>query len=157
MKTPLGLKIFVAVVIVAVVSVVGYGIYVLGTPAGQRSLRFDQMRVSHLGTISRSIDQYWERNEKLPAGLEDLRGPQYYVEAIEDPETSEPYEYEILSGTSYKLCAVFATDSQKRDVERRRPYSAATWEHGAGRACFDLEVRASLGEAVPLDRPRPAR
>lgn len=149
MNTPLGLKIFVAAVILAVISAVGYGIYVLGTPAGQRSLRFDQLRVSHLENISHSIGQFWERNQELPAALEDLKGPQYFVQAIADPESGEPYEYRVLDENSYKLCAVFATDSKQQEVEPRRPYSATVWDHGPGRFCFDLEVRAQNGAPPP--------
>ena len=137
-----GRRIFLGIVTLAVVLAVGYGAVLVGFPAGQRLLKFDARRVSDLQNISQSIDTYWELNGELPVALEDLQGPRYYVRSIEDPATEEPYEYRVIDGNQYQLCAVFATDSSQDEQRAPRAYSDKIWGHGTGRACFDLEAQA---------------
>ncbi len=102
MNAPLGLKIFVVAVVLSVLLTVGYGIYVVGAPTTQRLVRLDQQRVSDLQNISFAISSYWDRNKELPPSLEALQEPQYFVQAIQDPETSQPYEYHILNEDTYE-------------------------------------------------------
>ena len=138
-----GQRIFLGFVILAVVLAVGYGIYVVGSPGGQRLLKFDARRVADLQNISQTIDTYWELNEELPGALEDLLGSRlYFVRSIQDPASQQPYEYRVIDGNKYQLCAVFATDSSQRDQRVPRPYSAKVWDHGTSRKCFDLEAQA---------------
>ena len=138
-----GQRIFLGFVILAVVLTVGYGIYVVGSPGGQRLLKFDARRVSDLQNISLAIDIYWDLNEELPGALEELQGSRsFFVQSIQDPATQQPYEYRVVDGNEYQLCAVFATDSSQRALEVPRPYSTQVWDHGTGRTCFDLEAQA---------------
>ena len=123
--------------VVVVVAVVGYSIYVVGTPGQQRDVRLDQERIEDLRSISLNIDTYLELNEEMPASLFDLLGPQYYVRSIEDPDTGAPYEYRIIDETDYELCAVFNAASPERQADRR-PFSETIWDHGPGRTCFAL-------------------
>ena len=74
MTMPLGIKIFLSVVIVAVVAAVVYGIYLSGSPLSQRAVRLDRQRVEDLRSISFAVDSYWQINATLPGRLEDLRG-----------------------------------------------------------------------------------
>ena len=156
MRNLSGQRIFLGLVTLAVVLVVGYGIYVVGSPAGQRLLKFDARRASDLQIISSNLDHYWELNGELPEALEDLQGPRYYVRSIQDPATQQPYEYRVIDGNQYQLCAVFDTDSSQREQRVPRPYSAKVWDHGTGRACFDLEALSPRADplreapAVPL-------
>ena len=150
-----GQKIFLGFVILAVVLAVGYGIYLVGSPGGQRLLRFDDARVSDLQNISQTIDIYWGLNEELPAALEDLQGSRlYFVRSIRDPATQQPYEYRVIDGNQYQLCAVFDTDSSQKEQRVPRPRAANVWDHGLGRTCFDLEGQAP--RTGPLD-DRPVR
>ena len=147
-------RVFIGVVVGVVVFAVGYGIFVSGSPAKQRTLQFDQRRVSDLQQISVAVDDYWAREGKLPERLEDLRDGRYaYVRSITDPATEEPYEYGILSDTTYELCAVFERDSTEQQEQYRKPFSEQIWDHGVGRTCFNLEVRkpiAPLREQIPI-------
>ena len=152
-----GQRIFLGFVILAVIFAVGYGIYIVGSPAGQRLLRFDARRVSDLQNISQTIDTYWHLNEELPGALEELQGSRfYYARSIQDPATQQPYEYRVVDGNQYQLCAVFDTDSSQRDQPVPRPFSPKVWDHGTGRTCFDLEAQAPKtsplreGPAIPL-------
>ena len=65
----MGLKIFVSVVVLVVLAAVVYGFILVGSPASQRVLRFDERRVSDLQSISFALDSYWLRNEQLPEYL----------------------------------------------------------------------------------------
>ena len=145
MKSPAPLKVFMALAILVVVSSVSYGIYLVGTPAEQRTLKFDQRRVGDLTDISFAVASYWEDTDRLPETLADLQGRQTFIRSAEDPETGEPYEYRGLSEKGYELCAVFTTDSAEQDREFPPPFSARVWEHSAGRVCFGLEA-ASIDE-----------
>ena len=134
-------KFFVFLVVGVIVLAVGYGIFLAGSPATQRILQFDQRRVSDLQQISFAIDAYWGRNEKPPETLEDLKDSRYFIRSITDPATEEPYEYRILSGTTYELCAVFEKDSFEQRKEFGKPFSEQVWEHGVGKTCFGREIR----------------
>lgn len=138
-----GQRIFLGFVTLAVVLVVGYGIYVVGSPAEQRLLKIDARRVSDLQNISQTIDTYWGMIKELPGTLEDLQGSRsYYVQSIHDPATQKAYGYQVVDGNRYQLCAVFATDSSQREQGVPRRYPAKVWDHGTGRTCFDLEAQA---------------
>ncbi|MDP2734603.1 MAG: hypothetical protein Q8P12_00155 [bacterium] len=143
MKQFFSSKAFLWIVIGAVALAVGYGFFVSGSPATQRALQFDLRRASDLQQISFAIDEYWARNAALPSALQDLQDQRYYyVESVEDPETGESYEYRKVAERSYELCAVFAMESGAVRAPLRFPSNA--WEHGAGRACFELEVQPRL-------------
>lgn len=141
---------FAGVVTVAIFLAVVYGLFLVGTPAQQRLIQFDERRVSDLQQITFAIDSYWERNKRLPETLGDLRDPRYYVQAITDPKMGEPYEYRILNEDRYELCAAFETDSSQYEGEFPKPFSEQTWNHGAGRTCFTLEVRKPVFEPTPV-------
>lgn len=150
-KRPMAVKVFAGVVIAIVVAAVVYGLTLVGTPAQQRLLQFDERRVQDLQQISYAVDSYWQRNDQLPQNLEDLRAPTYYVGSIVDPKTGEPYEYNVHSESSYEVCATFETDSsgQEGPSIAKPPFHQGVWEHGIGRTCFELEV------AVQVDNTRP--
>ena len=150
--TRLGPRILLGGVVVVVAAAVGYGTYLLGSPAERRSQRFDEQRVSDLESISRTINAYWESNRELPGSLEDLREPEYFVRSIEDQATGEPYEYRVLGESQFELCAVFATSSAPNQGKPARPFLGPAWEHGAGRSCFELEAESSSG-AAPMKPP----
>ncbi|MFQ6026970.1 MAG: hypothetical protein ACE5Q6_05570 [Dehalococcoidia bacterium] len=152
--SPLGLKLFVGVVVAVVVAAVGVGIFFSGSPGGQRLVRFDERRVSDLQDISVAINRYWENNEQLPESLENLKVPEYFVRSVRDPATEEPYEYGVLEPSLYQLCAVFQTDVSARRRDFDTPFSQQVWDHGVGRTCFDLEPQSS-DHRLPREVPRP--
>lgn len=156
MKSPAPLKVFMALAILAVVSSVSYGIYLVGTPAEQRTLKFDQRRGNDLTSISFGIDAYWEQNGRLPEQLTDMQGRRSFIRSAEDPESGEPYEYRVLSEKVYELCAVFNADSASQKREFPPAFSDRVWEHSAGRVCFGLEAASPEGLERKLE-PVPAR
>lgn len=139
---PISLKVFLRFVIVSVIVAVLYGLFLIGTPAQQRQIKFDQQRVSDLQSISSAINAYWNNNNILPSGLGVLLGKQdYFVSSLKDPKTQEMYEYNILGERQYELCANFETESsQNQDFNVTKPASEERWNYNQGRNCFQRET-----------------
>ncbi len=121
------------VVTVAVTAAVIAGIYLLGSPLEERARRLDERRVEDLSGISQAIDVYWTRQSSLPASLDRLRPETGANVTIVDPVRGAPYEYRLLEGGKYELCASF--EGESRETAGR--LNAAFWTHRAGRQCFE--------------------
>jgi hypothetical protein len=111
----------------------GAGVWMIGSPASQAELRIDERRVSELGAIARSVEAYYERNDRLPESLTAMKEALGTDLAIADPETGEAYEYRATTAEEFVLCATFAQASERAAVD-------ATWTHGAGHRCFTLNA-----------------
>jgi hypothetical protein len=98
--------------------------------------------VLELSRISSSIDQYVEKNAKLPTELTALTNPEvaryYSVSSLKDPETSKPYQYVITGKSSYQLCATFSLASELKNTSLQNNAYDKAWEHPAGNKCFNL-------------------
>ncbi|HVM90892.1 MAG TPA: hypothetical protein VMU11_03280 [Verrucomicrobiae bacterium] len=148
MKThPLGFKVFVGAVIVIVLATLIAGLWISGSPAAERARRLDDRRIQDLQSIANAIDNYYNQNNlQLPATLATLTAQRdaYYVSGITDPENGQTYDYVTNSTSTYKLCAVFTTDTrgQSQDQNQNYPYNGSTfWEHGPERTCFSITAR----------------
>jgi hypothetical protein len=116
--------------VVAVMLVLGFS--QLGTPSGQRELRADSQRVSHLYRLSTFIGNYWSTHaSQLPSGLDQLTAV-----TLADPITRAPYGYHPRQGSKYELCATFARSSD-RSASNSGPNP---WTHLAGHQCFTLDA-----------------
>ena len=131
-------------VVIMVVGCIAYALFLMGSPGQQRDIRLDQNRVSHLSNIADNVDLYWELNEELPAELALMSGPRYFINRLHDPESGLPYEYRVLEGARYELCAVFSTDTAELS-RQDRPFSERAWDHREGRTCFSLEAQGPQG------------
>jgi hypothetical protein len=131
-------KIAGTVVTVAVTAAVIAGIYLLGSPVEERARRLDDRRVQDLSGISQAIDVYWTRQSGLPASLDRLRTETGANVSVNDPVTNAPYEFRMLDGPKYELCASF--EGASRDSERG--FDAGFWTHRAGRQCFQRDARS---------------
>ena len=153
-KATLALRVLLAGVIIVVVGCIAYAVYLMGSPGQQRDITLDRDRISHLSNISANIDIYWELNDELPEDLAQMPGPRYSIRRIHDPESGVPYEYRVLEGPRYELCAAFSTDTAMAP-DRDRPFSDRRWDHGAGRTCFELEAQARPAPpgSIRPDRP----
>jgi hypothetical protein len=121
--------------ILIVIAAAAVGFRLSGSPAAERARRLDVRRVDDLEQISGAIDLYYMRQHTLPGRLTDLGPPSGPRLSIADPATSEPYEYRTLAAKRYELCAAFTAPS---DAAR---YEPQFWRHGAGRQCFQSDVR----------------
>jgi hypothetical protein len=122
-----------------------WGFAIAGSPGTARLHRFDERRVDDLQTIHTEIEnvclgggRYRSPGERqllrpLPATLEEVaNSAKRRRPNIRDPETGEAYGYEVLTETSYRLCARFrfARDEEHDPV----------WNHQSGRHCFEFDV-----------------
>ena len=121
--------------IVVVVVAVAVGLVLSGSPAAERARRLDARRVEDFVRISSAIDLYFVRQHTLPANLTNLGPPSGPSLSLTDPATSETYEYRTLAAKRYELCAAFSAPSNEAH------YEPEFWKHGAGRQCFQMDVR----------------
>jgi hypothetical protein len=122
---------------VVMIGAVLAGLGAVGTPAHQRALRLDQVRLEDLGVLSRGVQNYWTQHRALPL---DLSGYDVNGGRSIDRATGKPYIYSLLNVESYSLCAVFELASDAGDEGRSNRYAyqpdAPKWKHPAGQHCF---------------------
>lgn len=146
--------VFGAIAIVAVATIGGF--FLIGSPFQERLRRFDERRVQHLQEIQWQVINYWQRKEKLPAVLDDLRDPISGFTPPTDPETGVSYEYRVVGPLSFELCGIFKTVTPSQTTETKAgrvlPGSPAfpdargmeTWSHQSGRVCFERAIDPEL-------------
>ena len=132
--------------LIVVAGIVG-AFFVTGSPLQGRAERFDEQRVNDLRAIHSEILNISYGNQgyppspepmtdlpnPLPANLDEVAAHAVYQKInTVDPETGAPYEYTVLSPTSYEICATFALDrDQQYDI---------FWNHPAGRHCYSVDA-----------------
>ena len=132
------------------------GFFLFGTPAHQRSVRFDSQRISNLQMIQSEIVSYWQQKETLPAKVSDLTNSISGFIAPLDPQTGLEYEYVIKTPLSFELCATFEAKSVGNDTSPAGreyiskpmsnigdPYSQ-NWDHEIGRKCFERTIDPAI-------------
>ena len=125
---------------VVVVATIVVAIVVMGSPSAQRAAKLDSRRVRDLDRIVDVIGNYVEREHSLPPDLATLAREPGRRLAITDPVDGSPYAYEITGARTFRLCAVFATDTAKSLAGSER-WGGEEWNHGTGRQCFDRKVK----------------
>jgi len=138
-------RLFAAVAGAIVLATTGWGFFMAGSPATARLQRFDDRRIEDLQTIHDEIQDFSlgqssfepladrKLEHPLPATLEQVRNSAAHRRpGIQDPETGEPYPYEVVSETRYRLCGKF---NFARDEEH-----TPVWNHPAGAHCFEFDV-----------------
>jgi len=125
---------------VVVVATIVAAIVVMGSPSAQRAAKLDSRRVRDLDRLVDVIDNYAEREHSLPSDLATLAREPGRRLAIVDPVDGSPYAYEITGARTFRLCAVFATDTAGT-LEGSERWGGEKWNHGAGRHCFDRKVK----------------
>jgi len=140
-------KIFLYAVSIVVAAAIIGGFLIAGSPKEARLRQFDDMRAQDLQDIQSQIVYYWQYKEnKLPVFLDDLKNDIDAFIPPKDPETGQPYEYNVTGASSFTLCANFALPSLPNQTSRYAPKPAMpygiggvaqNWDHQAGRVCFD--------------------
>lgn len=141
--------------IVSSVFIIGWiiaGFFLVGTPKTQRAVRMDETRIQSLSQIQYDIMSYWQQTEMLPASLSDVEKKLGYV-LPKDPLSAEAYEYRVLEGLSFELCANFEKEvpAAKGRTTTYTPYGATTsvdWQHGVGRTCFTRIVDTAMYPSI---------
>ncbi len=145
---------FLAISTFIVVAAVALGLYVGGSPSMARRMRLDEQRTNDLRQIYSALEQYYnvEARYTLPPTLEALRlEPTSYVTSILDPQSRQPYVYEVTGLESYKLCAMFETEATNNSLNEPFPVFARPGgpllkqpnfsNHRIGQNCFEANVQ----------------
>ncbi len=147
------------VVIFAVAASIVIGFFIVGSPAKQRSVRFDEQRISDLQTLQGEVVNYWTMKEKLPQSIDNLRDSISGFVPPSDPKTGAVYQYRIKSSLSFELCATFETkslDLTGRGNDQLIPKPASfpggsylepyqqNWQHEIGQVCFERTIDPEL-------------
>lgn len=123
------------------------GFSLMGTPAKQRDIRFDEQRASDLQGIQNAVANYWQKKGILPQSLDELIVTGYVVGT--DPETGENYGYKTTGDLSFEVCADFKTELTSEKIESGDYYrysraglktAPRDWIHAAARACFETTI-----------------
>jgi len=154
--------------VILVILVIVYSFIIMGSPAKQRALRFDERRVSDLQGLQSQIIYYWQQKEKLPTTLIELANPMSGYSLPVDPEFEKGNQYEYIpkDKLSFELCATFSLDMPKgwqeynygggivpmntggKDIAvSSYPYPGGTnesWDHKVGRTCFTRTIDKDL-------------
>jgi len=124
---------------IAALAAVCVSIY-LNPPSEVRANTLDQQRLQGLQQIDFAIRAYYRDHHALPDRLDALENQNGLLARPnwKDPVTHELYEYDVLSKTTYRLCADFSADSGRRE----NPYAGTFRSHHKGRDCFQQDVNA---------------
>lgn len=152
-------------------TVIVTGFIIVGSPAKQRSLRFDQQRINDLSSIQSTIlYNSWQVKGVLPNTLSELNDSLSGFNVPMDPETDIPYGYTKKSSTTFELCATFGQPSQ--DTKGRGSYDSVgmsvsrsyypdypgfdneQWEHEAGLTCFERTIDPERYPVNPKPTPK---
>ncbi len=138
--------------VIVVISIVS-GFVIVGSPAKQRALRFDNQRINDLSSIQWQVVSYWQKKASLPSNLKELADPISGYVIPSDPETQQSYEYrslDVSTGTArFELCATFDISAQGNNTGTPYPVmyaggSVENWKHDAGRTCFTRNIDKSI-------------
>lgn len=134
---------------IVVLATIVLGFILVGSPAQQRKVRFDDQRVSSLSMIQGQITNYYSMKQELPAKLSDLENPLIGFNVPVDPQTGAAFEYAVTSSLSFELCATFETASIGGEKDVTRPYGIyepynESWTHADARTCFSRTIDPDL-------------
>jgi hypothetical protein len=134
----IGRWLLVAAAVVVIATVIA-AVATMGLPSTQRDIGLDERRVHDLQRISTSVRSYAETSGALAPDLATVAAQPGHRLAIIDPGGA-PYSYERSGDRTFRLCAVFVTDTaqppQAEDVR-----IADEWLHGTGRQCFQRRLK----------------
>lgn len=134
-----GRWLLVAAAVVVVATIVA-AVATMGLPSTQREIRLDERRVRDLQRIVTAVHAHAGNHGSLPPDLATLAAQPGLRLAIADPVDASPYTYEPIDERTFRLCAVFTTDTaQPPQAEDARV--ADEWLHGSGRQCFQRKLR----------------
>ena len=148
-------------ILFGILFVVVAGFFTAGSPFRQRLVRFDGQKTNDLQNIQSQVINYWQRKDKLPQSVDELRDDIAGYAAPTDPQSGSAYGYRATGELSFELCAEFNLPSEERNRGVTKPvygpegpYVAENWEHGEGRACFSRTIDPEL---YRLEKPVPMR
>lgn len=122
----------------ATIAAVAAAVY-LEPPGVARAHRLDEQRARDLAAIEAAVNEYLNRQKRLPASLDAMVSAGLRPPGM-DPETRAPYGYTPSGTNTYQLCATFALPSEEQR-RGRWPANDVHWSHHSGEQCFERTAR----------------
>jgi len=135
---------------VGVVAALAVALFIGGSPQRARTRDLDQGRLRDLQAIVQHLSAYRTTQGALPQTLEESLKVPYAPSgmSLRDPQTLEPYGYEVLDTVTVRLEATFVSaDSVGPHGEAPSPF----WSHPKGTHSYRFSVKPGFN-SVPLDR-----
>ncbi len=141
-------KLVLAIAQAILIISVGWGFFLVRSPSHNRQVKADFLRVEALRSLSYAVENYAEREKRLPESLDDLRDERHnrYLET-KDPERKTEYSYRKVGTTTYELCAEFNLSSEESDLGTRShpgPDEEDFWKHPAGKHCYEIKISENV-------------
>lgn len=132
------------------------GFFIVGSPAKQRDIRFDEQRISDLQLVQSQVLDYWTRKGVIPTTLNDLNDSISGVTVPTDPQTKAAYTYKKTGEHAFTLCATFKTSGDYRGASKYAvPVStplgsgiSENWNYKMGETCFDRTIDPTIYKPV---------
>lgn len=137
------------VMAVIILASIIWGFSVLGSPATQRNMKYDNQKIMNLQEIQWQVINYWQMNGALPVSLEEMElNKEYFVTVPTDPQLKKSYGYEKTGEMTFKLCAEFNKENKagqngygaQANYPKGSVIQNENWNHGAGEQCFTRVV-----------------
>lgn len=149
----------IGIITLCVLSALVYAFMVVGGPNNARNQKLDQTRVERLRTVTYKINSYQIAYNKLPEKLSYLTVDSW--SPMTDPETNKEFGYEIISDTSYRICATFLTATndkstfvgEKLPTLSTEPTTEINFDHPKGYYCFSKQLASYPSYMSPSPVP----
>lgn len=131
-------------------------VFLFENPAIVRQRRLDQQVSNRLDNVERSIERYYEINDKLPKDIDELlEGDNFLLKSgLENNEGLRDLEYKVLGNNKYELCATFNLETTEESNNENIYYDRGlAREHGAGKQCFGREIKKLIENGVVVVEP----
>lgn len=126
-------------------------LFVVESPGETRDRRYDNLILDNFNNIDSAVSSYYLEYKKMPEGLNELKTEYSYLgdDSIKDPNKIS-FEYKVIDGKTYELCATFRT-SNKNDNNPEYSYYKDRWSHDAGYQCLRQKVHdENVKEIAPV-------
>ena len=141
---PMRVKMVAVGAAVAVLATVVAGFFIIGSPTSARMYTADDLKVQDLTSIQWQVVNFWQAKQKLPTNLSEVADPISGFVVPVDKQTGSSYVYEVVSPTSFSLCAVFNKESRATSGTTPTPVRPAgsedNWQHLSGKQCFTRTI-----------------
>lgn len=130
--------------IAAVVIIFIAGLFFVESPAVAREKRLDNQTMERLSQLENAVQNYYVDEEGLPENLDQVPAevPFLTERGLLNPVTGDRIEYKRLNETEYELCTTFLRSNKDAEAANDRSYAYfdQSWQHDAGRSCFERQV-----------------
>ncbi|MBN2318346.1 MAG: hypothetical protein JXR49_04680 [Acidobacteria bacterium] len=141
-------RIAYAVMIAAVLGILGFGFWTAGSPMKARLYAQDNQRISDLANICRRVQLFYKNQGVLPRTLSDCDiNPGTYINQKTDRVTGDSYLYRVIDATHFEVGAVFDLPTSEDGPKTAAGYIPGTameeagfWDHDAGRKTFKVDA-----------------